>query len=96
MNREEVEERYKLKGLNVEYGKDEPSTKYEPHRHEQTFLYTLSGSLKIKIEDNKWVELKPHQEFIVGDGKLHEALVGENGWEYVAAWSEEEAKKYEG
>lgn len=94
MNRKEAEKKYKSKGLEVEYGKDSPGTKYEPHRHEQTYLYTLSGSLKIKVEDN-WLEIEPHQEFIVGDGKLHEAIVGENGWEYVAAWNEEEAKKYE-
>jgi quercetin dioxygenase-like cupin family protein len=95
MNREEVEKNYKSKGLDVEYGKDDPGTKYKPHRHEQTFLYTLSGSLKIKLEDDNWVEVRPYQEFIVDAGKLHEAVVGENGWEYVAAWNEEEAKKYE-
>jgi hypothetical protein len=95
MNREEAEKKYKLNDLDVEYGKDDPGTIYEPHRHEQTFLYTLGGSLKIKIENDKWVELTPHQEFIVCDGRLHEAIVGKNGWEYVAAWNEEEAKKYE-
>ena len=95
MSREEVEKKYKSKGHEVEYGKDDPGTKYEPHRHEQTFLHTLSGSLKIKLEDSDWIELKPSQEFIVGAGELHEAIVGENGWEYVAAWNEEEAKKYE-
>jgi quercetin dioxygenase-like cupin family protein len=73
---------------------DKAGTVYKPHRHEKTYLYTLGGSLKIRVENNDWIELKPHQEFIIDDGELHEAIVGENGWEYVAAWDKEMTTEY--
>lgn len=86
---------YQNRGLTVERGKDKPGTVYEPHRHEQTHLYTISGSLDIKAGDRPIQTVKAHQEFVVGGDELHEAKVGPEGWEYVAAWDKDEAMKYE-
>ena len=94
MNRAEVEHNYKARNLDIEYCNDEPGKIYEPHRHEQTYLYTLSGLVKIKVDDSDWQTLEPGQEFIVGTNQLHEAEVGSEGWEYVAAWDPKEAKKF--
>jgi len=86
MTREEVEAKYKKMGLQIEYGNDKPGFVYEPHRHEQTYLYTLSGSIKLKLDDD-WQELTSGNEAIVGENQLHEAVVGPEGWEWVAAWA---------
>lgn len=90
----EVEKAYQQRGLATESGFDEPGTVYAPHRHEKTLLYTVSGSLAIKLDGGKVQNLDPHQEFTVGSGQLHEAVVGAEGWEYVAAFNAEEAKQY--
>lgn len=94
MKRAEVEKRYKSMGLDTEYGQDKPGTVYKPHKHEQTYLYTLSGSLKIRTDSGDWRTISTGQEFIIESGQLHEAIVGEDGWEYVAAWDEEESKTF--
>ena len=88
-------EAYRSRGLIAERGSDKPGTVYEPHSHEQTHLYTIAGSLDIKAGDRPKQTVKAHQEFVVGGEELHEAVVGPDGWEYVAAWDEDEAKKYE-
>lgn len=94
LNKIEIEQSYRAKGLETEYVVDEAGKVYEPHRHEQTYLYTLSGSVKIKVDDGDWQTLRSGQEFIVGTNQLHEAEVGPEGWEYVAAWNPEEAEKF--
>lgn len=86
---------YRQRGLVTEAGRDKPGTVYEPHRHEQTRLYTVAGSLDIRVEAGEKQHIVPHQEFIVGGNQLHEAVVGADGWEYVAAWDEAEAEQYE-
>lgn len=89
-----VKEAYTQAGLAVESGRDEPGTLYEPHRHEKTYLYTISGAIDIKLDGGETQTLQPHQEFIVNGDQLHEAVVGADGWEYVAAFDAEEAKGY--
>lgn len=89
-----VEDAYKQRGLVTETGRDEPDTVYEPHRHEKTFLYTIAGSLDIRLDEGDVQHVLPHQEFVVGGNQLHEAVVGADGWEYVAAWNEAEAANY--
>ena len=86
MNRQDVEAKYKNQGLETEYGFDNPGKVYELHRHEKTYLYTLSGSLELKLDDNDWMELESDTEAIIDENQLHEAKVGPKGWEYVAAW----------
>lgn len=94
MNAAEIEAKYRQKGLIVEHVSDAPGKIYEPHAHEQTLLFTIRGSVDIKLEEGEWQTLFPGREFVVGSGQLHEARVGEQGWEYVAAWDAEDAKKY--
>src|SRR5581483_5152828 len=89
-----VEEAYRQRGLEVESGFDKPGTIYEPHKHEKTYLYTVSGSISIKLDGGEAQDVQPHQEFIVGGNQLHEAVVGEQGWRYVAAYSADEAAQY--
>ena len=94
MNKNQILAKYNSLGLETEYGLDKPGKVYPPHRHEKTFLYTLGGSIKIKIDNKEWMELEKGEEFIVGSNQLHEAIVGKDGWEYVAAWDKEEAKRF--
>mgnify|MGYP001601369078 FL=1 len=94
MKREEVEAAYKAQGLTTEYGYDVPGKVYEPHRHERTVLFTLAGSIRVKIENEVWKELHPGSEFVIGNEALHEGIVGNEGWEYIAAWNPEEEAKF--
>jgi len=86
MNQQEIDDKYKNQGLETEYGFDKSGKVYELHRHKKTYLYTLSGSLELKLDDNDWIELESDTEVIIDDNQLHEAKVGPKGWEYVAAW----------
>ncbi len=88
MEYKEIENHYHDLGLLTEHGTDKPGTVYPPHIHEMTYLYTLTGSLSIRIRDGDWQTLQAGDEFIIQKDELHEAKVGEDGWEYVAAWSE--------
>lgn len=88
---------YRTQGLEWENGFDQPGTVYERHAHEETRLYTVAGSLTITLFGNDGVqrhELSPGTEFVVPDGQEHEAIVGDAGWKYVAAWDPSEAAKY--
>jgi quercetin dioxygenase-like cupin family protein len=91
----DVEGAYQQRGLATEHGTDEAGKRYEPHRHEETHLYTVSGSIDVTLDTQPPITVKPHEELVVGGNQLHEATVGSEGWEYVAAWDEEEARKYE-
>ena len=90
---------YRTQGLDWEVGFDAPGTEYPRHAHEETRLYTVAGSLSIKLfavdgaEENH--ELLPGTEFVVAGGQEHEAVAGESGWKYVAAWDPAEAAIYE-
>lgn len=92
--KEKIKEQYKKQGLEVEHGFDKAGKVYRPHRHERTLLYTLDGSLSIKIENQSWRILNPGDECVIGNNQLHEAKVGPEGWEYIAAWNKEESKKF--
>jgi quercetin dioxygenase-like cupin family protein len=94
VNIDQVEQKYKDRGLEVEHGRDEPGKIYPPHRHEETFLYTVSGSVKVKVDNKDWNTLKSGTEFTIGKDQLHEAVVSADGWEYIAAWNSEEAKEF--
>jgi mannose-6-phosphate isomerase-like protein (cupin superfamily) len=90
----DVEGAYRRKGLVTEHGADEAGKRYELHQHERTHLYTLAGSIVITLGEQSPKTVEPHQEVVVGNNQLHEATVGSDGWEFVAAWDEEEAKQY--
>lgn len=90
---------YKSQGLVTEEGFDKPGVIYTRHFHERTVLFTISGELTITLYDNnksRVVVLKPGDEYVVGERQEHSAVTGKDGWGYIAAWDEEEAKKYEG
>lgn len=89
-----IEGIYRGRGLVVERGKDEPATVYEPHKHEKTHLFTVSGSIDIKLGDKPAQTISPFQEIVVGSNVVHEAVVGPDGWEYIAAWDEKEAQSF--
>ena len=86
-----AEEEFRRQGLAVEKGRDEPDTHYPPHAHEQTRLYTVAGSLALTVEDEEPVTLEPGSTYTIPTGVNHEAVVGPNGWKYVAAWNAAEA-----
>jgi quercetin dioxygenase-like cupin family protein len=89
-----VKQMYQERGLVAEYVHDKPGTIYEPHSHEATILFTLSGEVVFTLEDLDPVMLQTGREFSVGSGRLHEAVVGSQGWEYIAAWDPIEAEQY--
>lgn len=84
-------------GLEVERGFDQADKHYERHSHERTILYTRSGNLVLTLFDTvppRVVDLVPGDEFVIESGVEHEAVVGENGWGYVAAWDPAEANQF--
>ncbi len=85
MNEAEVAQRYRDIGLRVSREADEPGKIYKPHAHQKTYLYCLQGSIKVRLNDGEWQELRTGQELIIGEGQFHEAVVGPNGWEYIHA-----------
>lgn len=92
MTKQEAIEKYTALGLEIEEGFDVAGTVYPPHKHEQTYLF--SGAITLKTERTDWQTYIAGMECVVGGGELHEARVGEEGWEYVAAWDAKEAELY--
>jgi len=82
----EIEEKYKKMGLKTMLAKDEPGKTYAPHSHHATWLYSLSGSVKVRLDGKDWKEIKPGEEVVIKDGQLHEAIVGSDGWQYIFAY----------
>jgi quercetin dioxygenase-like cupin family protein len=93
MTRQEVEAKYHAMGLVTRHVADEPGVIYEPHRHGGVYLFTLKGSVDMKLDDKAWRTLAPGQETRVEDGQLHEAVAGPEGWEYIFASTAEEVKR---
>lgn len=83
-----------MKDIQYEIGKDEPGKVYKKHRHEATLLVTLKGSVSISVSGNELKEYGPGEFILVPSNTDHEAIVGPNGWEYIAIWDENEAKLY--
>jgi quercetin dioxygenase-like cupin family protein len=88
-----VVELYEQQGLRAEHVVDHPNHVYEPHQHEKTYLYTVAGSLTIKLEGTTHV-LEVGKQFVVESDQLHSATVGPEGCEYIAAWDPEEAMAF--
>ena len=83
------EEEFRQAGLLFERGEDEPGKVYAPHVHGWTKLVTLGGSIRLRTDDG-WHELRTGDEYEVRSGELHEAVVGPDGWRWLAAWKPEE------
>ena len=94
MKREDIEQTYKDQGLETDHFIDEPGKVYDSHGHEKTHLLTLAGAAAIKVEDRPYKIVQPGEEFIVGSGQVHKAVVGPAGWEAIAAWDPAEAAEY--
>jgi len=86
---------YRSQGLEVEQGFDKPGKVYDWEAHEQTYLYTVAGSLLLQRKDKDTITLTPGSEIVVESGEPHYAEVGKKGWKYIAAWSAEEAAQFE-
>lgn len=83
-----------MKDIQYEFGKDEPGKVYKKHRHEATWLITLKGSIRLIIGDNEPKKYGAGDVVQVPANTDHEAVVGPDGWEYIAVWDENEAKNY--
>lgn len=81
-----AESRYKDMGLEVIYAKDQPDKVYEPHSHHATRLFSLSGSVKVRVGESDWREIRPGEEVVIEEGEEHEAITGPEGWEYIFAY----------
>lgn len=92
MTTPEAEEKYRRLGLVTRQLKDKPGFKYESHRHGGVYLYTIAGSLDLKL-NGKWRTVREGEEVRIDDNQLHEAVVGSAGWEYIFAATAEEAKR---
>ncbi len=83
-----------MKDIQYEFGRDEPGKVYIRHQHEATWLITLKGSIQLGIGESEAKEYGPGDVVQVPANTNHEAVVGPNGWEYIAVWDENEAKNY--
>jgi quercetin dioxygenase-like cupin family protein len=93
MDLQAVENKYRDMGLVVFRQSDKANVVYKPHRHEEVRIYTIKGSVKVRLDDDEWQTVKPGQEIIIREGQLHEAMVGADGWEYIFATTSKEAKR---
>lgn len=89
-----VGEAYSEKGLEFRHHIAEAGKVFEPDRDVSMHFLTISGSIQVKLDNKSPRTFKPFQELIVDSGQLHEGKVGQDGWEYLVAWDEDEAKKY--
>ena len=87
-SREELEAKYMLAGYEAVYSIDEPDKVYEPHSHHMVRLFSLNGSVKIKLDGGEWQEVQPGEEVVIEEGQVHEAVIGPDGWEYIYAYPE--------
>src|SRR5215217_1424321 len=87
---EKYQREFESHGWLYEVGEDEPNKRYAPHRHGWTRLITLAGGVTVKKEDNEWIELYKGSVCDIESGQLHEAVVGAEGWQWLAAWKPEE------
>jgi hypothetical protein len=87
---EKHQQEFESHGWLYEFGEDEPNKRYSPHRHGWTRLVTLAGSVMVKKESNDWIKLCKGSICDIQSGQLHEAVVGSDGWYWLAAWKLEE------
>jgi hypothetical protein len=87
-----VEEAFKSRRLATRMITAEAGKVYEPDRDVRMHFLTVSGSAEVKIDNEPPTICKPFHELIIGKDQLHQATVGPEGWEYIVAWNEEEAK----
>lgn len=90
--RDEAEYTYQAKGLETRYIIYKPYKIYKPHAHASVYLFSVKGTAKIKLAD-KWLNVSPGQEIKIESGQVHEAVVGQDGWEYIFATTSEEMKR---
>lgn len=83
-------------GYHVETGFDEPGFQYTPHFHERTVLVTLGGSLKLTTDSIGAKQLHTGDIVVVKEKENHSAVVGKEGWKWLAAFSKEDSKRYPG
>lgn len=95
MNPQEYEQQFKEQGLLYEYGEDAPGFIYTPHRHGWTKLVTVAGGFKMRLDNGEWFEQKTGDVCEVQSGQLHEAVVGPDGWKWLAAWKPEEDSTFD-
>ena len=87
------EQAFNAAGLDFEYGEDAPGKVYTPHVHGWTKLVTLAGSIHLRTAAG-WQDQHEGDECEVMSGELHEAVVGPDGWKWLAAWKPEEADTF--
>ena len=89
-----AQKRYESMGLKTELIKDAPGRIYPQHKHHTTYLFTLAGQVVVILDSKERHTLHPGDELVIKTDQLHEAVVGKDGWEYLAAWDPTEAEKY--
>lgn len=57
-------------------------------------IFTISGEVMIRTDGKDEHHVLPGQEFIVNTEQTHYAVVGDSGWDYVAAFDPVEEEKY--
>jgi quercetin dioxygenase-like cupin family protein len=92
-DREVIESKYEAEGLETRYIEDKPGKEYAPHSHGEVRLFTLSGSARVRLDDQTWTAVKLGDEVVIAEGQKHEAKVGDDGWAYIFAASPDEMKR---
>lgn len=82
---EAVTLRYQSMGLKAEIIEDEEGKTWGPHTHEETYVFILYGTLKIKLDNEQWITLKPNDELVIENEQLHETIALKDGCKYIVA-----------
>lgn len=64
---------------------EEPGEVSPPHRHGPAHLLILDGSVEFILDGTHRTILNEGDEINVGDGQLHEAIAGPEGFRYAFA-----------
>lgn len=72
---------------------DEPGTTYPLHAHGRVDILTLTGSAELRLGDNgPWFPVCAGEVTVIEAGEKHQAVAGLDGWSYILACTEEEAR----
>jgi len=84
---------FKEQGLFTSVFSDKPNETSAPHAHAGATLVTLKGSASIRLDEGEWQTVVPGDITVIKDDQLHEVKAGNEGWTYLFACSQQEAKR---
>ncbi|HWB39266.1 MAG TPA: hypothetical protein VG604_03435 [Candidatus Saccharimonadales bacterium] len=71
---------------------DDPGQIHEPHSHGRVDILTISGTAELRLGKEPWLPVCAGEVTVIPAGVEHRAIAGQDGWGYVLACTEDEAR----